>query len=160
MEVNAAALSSFVSSEKFGAVPNMINAEVVVERAKNELEVERAGSKHLLLPHGGATFGAPTAQFVRLFEPGDFVFFTMGRLSPEKGHERLLRAFAEARKSYPRAMLYIAGEGPLAPQLVALRKELGLESSVELLGHISNPFPLLRRCDCFVLPSDHEGQPM
>src|SRR5690606_32221400 len=30
MEVNAAALSRFVPPEKFGAVPNMINAEVVV----------------------------------------------------------------------------------------------------------------------------------
>ncbi|HAL9276739.1 TPA: glycosyltransferase, partial [Escherichia coli] len=37
---------------------------------------------------------------------------------------------------------------------------LGLEKSVHLLGRISNPFPLLKRADCFVLSSNHEGQPM
>src|SRR5690606_39095317 len=31
---------------------------------------------------------------------------------------------------------------------------------VLLAGLRANPFPLLRRADCFVLPSNHEGQPM
>ncbi|MDZ7909140.1 MAG: glycosyltransferase [Gemmobacter sp.] len=28
------------------------------------------------------------------------------------------------------------------------------------MGYVANPYPLLKRADCFVLSSNHEGQPM
>ena len=38
--------------------------------------------------------------------------------------------------------------------------QLGLQEKVILTGNLSNPFGLLRQCDCFILPSLHEGQPL
>ena len=29
-----------------------------------------------------------------------------------------------------------------------------------LTGNVKNPFAIMKRCDCFILPSLHEGQPM
>lgn len=44
--------------------------------------------------------------------------------------------------------------------LMKLIHDLKLQKNVHLLGIRHNPFPLLKKADCFVLSSDHEGQPM
>lgn len=38
--------------------------------------------------------------------------------------------------------------------------DLKLDNNIYLLGLRENPFPLIKNSDCFVLPSNHEGQPM
>ena len=35
-----------------------------------------------------------------------------------------------------------------------------MQNSVYLLGQVNNPYQYLERCDCFVLSSNHEGQPI
>ena len=52
------------------------------------------------------------------------------------------------------------GEGPTRETLDRLVHELDLVDAAFLLGRRENPFPLLRRADCFVLSSIYEGQPM
>jgi CDP-glycerol glycerophosphotransferase len=91
---------------------------------------------------------------------GRYCFVTMGRLSPEKDHAKLVRAFASIRAQHPEAALVIAGDGPLAYDLAHLVDVLGLGGQVLMAGPRSNPFPLLRAAACFVLSSNHEGQPM
>jgi glycosyltransferase involved in cell wall biosynthesis len=85
-----------------------------------------------------------------------------GRLSPEKGVDVLLRAWASARKPAG-ARLHVLGRGPEEPALQALAGELGIEASVRFLG--ARP-----RTDCLqtmaearavVLPSRwYEGFPL
>ncbi|RZI90774.1 MAG: glycosyltransferase, partial [Microbacterium sp.] len=87
-------------------------------------------------------------------------FVTVGRLSPEKNHARLIRAFAQVHASQPRTQLFVVGGGPLAAALRRLVDELGLADSVFLTGPQSDPISIMRACDCFVLSSDYEGQPM
>lgn len=84
----------------------------------------------------------------------------IGRLSPEKDQEKLIRSFKEVHEIYRDTVLYIVGEGPLKERLQELIRELDLEKSVLLLGQIESPFFLLDKCDCFVLSSNYEGQPM
>ena len=93
------------------------------------------------------------------FESGP-CFLTCGRLSPEKDHVKLIDAFAAVHLRQPETRLLILGEGALRPVLEEQIKRLGLEKSVYLAGMRSNPFPALQRCQCFVLSSNHEGQPM
>ncbi|GAB3562153.1 CDP-glycerol glycerophosphotransferase family protein [Spelaeicoccus albus] len=88
------------------------------------------------------------------------VFVTIGRLSPEKDQEKLVRAAAQLVKSGYKIQLLLVGDGPLRGELESLVSRLGLGENVMLAGHRSNPFPSLRRADCFVLSSNHEGQPM
>lgn len=88
------------------------------------------------------------------------VFLTIGRMSPEKDQEKLIRAFAQAKKNLSNAKLIILGDGPLRQQLEMVIEELEIQNAVLLAGQRGNPFPALKACDCFVLPSNHEGQPM
>lgn len=59
------------------------------------------------------------------------------RLIEKKGLPVTLRAFAIFRKQYPRAILEIAGEGPLLPSLKILARELDLADSVRFRGFLS-----------------------
>lgn len=90
------------------------------------------------------------------------VFVTAGRLSPEKNHGRLLRAFSLVHDEDPDVRLVILGDGPLMPTLKAEARALGLDlrTHVRFVGHLPNPFAAMARADCFVLSSDYEGQPM
>jgi CDP-glycerol glycerophosphotransferase len=89
-----------------------------------------------------------------------YLFLTIGRMSPEKDHAKLINAFSRVHAVHPEARLMIVGDGPLRHVLNQQIIELGLERAICLAGQRENPFPLLRRCDCFVFPSNHEGQPM
>jgi CDP-glycerol glycerophosphotransferase len=90
--------------------------------------------------------------------PDANLFVTVGRLSPEKGHERLIRAFHEECASNPNHQLVLVGDGPLKGSLASLIAGLGLQDNILLLGALDNPFPVVKRADCFILPSLHEGQ--
>ena len=84
----------------------------------------------------------------------------MGRLSPEKNQENLIRAFSKFIQTGEKARLYILGSGPLEETLKQVIIDLGLQENVFLLGQKENPFALLSKCDYFILPSIYEGQPM
>ena len=83
----------------------------------------------------------------------------MGRLSPEKGFDLLLRAFASARRKFPEASLLIAGDGPEELRLKTLCRTLGLIPAVRFAEPIDRPWPLFAEATLFVLPSRHEGLP-
>lgn len=91
------------------------------------------------------------------FEPGQPpVILGAGRLAPEKGFHVLVRAFSEVRKQID-ARLMILGQGALRSDLIRLARELGVGDSVELPGHISDPYPFMKGASVFVLSSLYEG---
>jgi CDP-glycerol glycerophosphotransferase (TagB/SpsB family)/glycosyltransferase involved in cell wall biosynthesis len=92
--------------------------------------------------------------------PGIRTFVTAGRLSPEKNHARLIRAFDQVHQEDPETLLVILGRGALLPSLTELVDELGLTAAVKLTGYQANPYCVLAHSDCFVLSSNYEGQPM
>ncbi|MFW0761880.1 CDP-glycerol glycerophosphotransferase family protein [Staphylococcus cohnii] len=94
------------------------------------------------------------------FTKKDYKVMTMGRLSPEKGFDNLIKSFETVVKQCPASKLYILGEGPLMNQLSNLITTLKLEENVFLMGQKRNPFFIMRECDLFVLPSYYEGQSM
>jgi CDP-glycerol glycerophosphotransferase len=94
-----------------------------------------------------------------LFSEGP-VFINMARLSVEKDHAKLIRAFSRIAQSHPAARLLILGVGPLDASLRELVKRSGLSDQVHLLGLRSNPYPYLHRSNCFVLSSNHEARCM
>jgi CDP-glycerol glycerophosphotransferase len=100
-------------------------------------------------------------QFVRgATDKSALVFVSVGRLSPEKNHARLINAFARVHEEQPATRLVIIGGGKLEPELGELVVNLGLESVVTLTGQIDNPYAIMAESHCFVLSSDYEGQPM
>ena len=92
--------------------------------------------------------------------PAKTTFLALGRLSPEKRYDRMIKAFAKATTDAPHATLMICGRGPLKDELIHLIQKLDLTERVLFLGQIRNPYPLLTAADYLVMSSDYEGQPM
>lgn len=84
----------------------------------------------------------------------------MGRFAPEKGFDLLLEAFARIADDHPTWRLVIWGDGPLRPQLEALRDQRGLSERVSMPGRTTEPFVALRKADLFVMSSRREGFPL
>ncbi|MCB0331110.1 MAG: glycosyltransferase [Bdellovibrionales bacterium] len=86
------------------------------------------------------------------------VYLGIGRLTPQKNFSLLLKAFTSIRRKHP-ARLIILGEGALRKKLIEQADALGIADDISLPGFALNPFPYLKRADCFVLSSDFEGMP-
>ena len=78
-----------------------------------------------------------------------FVIGYLGRLSPEKNIDMLLKAFERTKKKIPNAKLLMIGGG-------AQEKLVKKKKDVILTGFIENPEDYLQAVDIFVLPSKTE----
>jgi len=136
-DINARSLAAYAPPEKFVSARNTVDEARVRE---------------------GAT--RPLDEAVLTRRPDLTTFVTVGRVSPEKNHERLVRAFAAVHAETPATRLVVIGDGPLLDRLREVSAELGVSDAVVLTGLQENPFALLAASDVFVLSSDYEGQPM
>lgn len=82
----------------------------------------------------------------------------IGRLSWEKGPERLLNVFAQIKNSN-NYKLIICGSGPLESLLQRKCNDLGLNSQVEFKGQVNDVDYYYSKAKIFVLPSHLEGFP-
>ncbi len=92
-------------------------------------------------------------------------FVNIARFSKEKGINRLITAFDKYRKENdPNAwLIVIGGYGIEFPNILAMvQDEKGntLIDNVIIIKSIMNPYPILKKCDAFVLSSLYEGLPM
>jgi glycosyltransferase involved in cell wall biosynthesis len=85
---------------------------------------------------------------------------TVGRLSPEKGHENLFKAIIRIAPNNGDLTLVVVGDGPLKKKLQAQANKFKIVDHIIFTG-ISNEIPsLMSIFDVFVLPSQTEGLPM
>src|SRR6056297_3528152 len=89
----------------------------------------------------------------------ELVIGALGRLSPEKGFDRLIEAFVQLRQRGLQARLRIAGEGPARAALEKRIAASGHADRIELLGFCADTRAFLERLDLFVLSSLREGLP-
>ena len=88
-------------------------------------------------------------------------FVHIGRFSPEKNHETLVRAFDHViSASSEEVHLFLVGTGPLETEIKKLVSELGLQDRIHFLGVLENPIGVLSVSECLLLPSQYEGQPI
>ncbi|HWU46463.1 MAG TPA: glycosyltransferase [Humibacter sp.] len=163
-ELNRRQLAGYAPEERFTAVRNLIDADRVRVEARadvRELPDHPVDPDAPLLEEG--------AEPVRIVpdwakqvadKQGTRWFVSVGRLSPEKNQERLLRAFAQVHREHPDSRLLIVGQGPLRGRLQEVIEELGIGAVAFLTGSYHNPFAIMAAADCFVLSSNYEGQPM
>ena len=87
--------------------------------------------------------------------PGDPRILYVGRLSKFKNVHVLLRAFAEVVKQFPRACLYIVGDGPTRGFLQRMAAKLGIRDNVVFKGFIptTSVYRYYKSVDVLVLPS-------
>ena len=82
----------------------------------------------------------------------------LGRLSYEKGVDRLLESFARV-KNHDNWRLVVIGDGPQRKQLENLSNLLTIADRVDFLGRRSDVDFLLAQSCIFVMPSRYEGFP-
>lgn len=85
-------------------------------------------------------------------------FVSVGRLSYEKGYDRLIERLATFQ-SITNWRLDLIGEGAYRDELKTLIAEKELEEHVFLRGYHSNPWEVAASADCLLLPSRWEGMP-
>lgn len=92
-------------------------------------------------------------------ESSPLTVLSVGNLIPIKGHELLLRAFAQASASARGSRLEIIGDGPERGRLERLAATLGISGQVRFLGRQSRGAvaDAMKRCAVFALPSSFEG---
>lgn len=144
MKVNLEKLGYDDLKDKCTYVRNTANTIRMNECTKTRLQIEEADALGIS----------------DIFNSSLISFVNMGRLSPEKNQKELIRAFAKINHDYPNTRLYILGDGPLRGDLESLISECDLQGQVFLTGNVENPFTIMKECDCFVLPSLYEGQPV
>lgn len=91
---------------------------------------------------------------------GALVVGHVGRFDAVKNHAFLLDVFAALLEQRPDAMLLLAGDGPLRPEMEKKAEDLGIDGSVAFLGVRSDVARLMQAMDCLVMPSLYEGLPM
>ncbi|MCW2866272.1 MAG: tagF, partial [Marmoricola sp.] len=144
-ELNKQHLADHADPEQFTYAMNTIDGDRILELAGQD-PAEAVGRGEM-----------PPEDF---FAEATTVFVSVGRLSPEKNQARMIEAFARVHARNPQVRLLVLGGGGLEEELHDLVERLGLHEVVHLAGQVDNPFPFMRRSDCFVLSSNYEGQPM
>ena len=112
----------------------------------------------------GVELGSPITADERLRARGPWgmaadapVAAYVASLTAEKGHDLLLDAFAELRKTMTSCRLLLAGSGPLRHSLQERARAAGLLPAVIFAGFIEEPRSVYAACDVFLFPSIREG---
>jgi glycosyltransferase involved in cell wall biosynthesis len=123
-----------VPTERLAVVPNGVpDPEPVSEETMRELDAEL-----------GLAAEAPVISVV-------------GRLVPQKAHDRFLRAVQIVHASVPEARFLVVGDGELRAQTEALAAQLGLAEAVLFTGIRGDATTIIARSDLLVFSSDWEG---
>jgi glycosyltransferase involved in cell wall biosynthesis len=100
-----------------------------------------------------AATGVATTR-AKLDVPADAsVVSCIARFRPEKAHDLLVRAFAQASRDVRDSYLLLAGDGPTRDAVERLVAELGLQARVKFLGPVKDVRSLLAASDVTVLSS-------
>ena len=156
----------YESLDRF-AIRRMNGVALVGEAMKKEFPGKLSSGHTVVIPNGldisevqelsSAPLDEPFKSFIDTHEP---VILGVGRLSREKGFDRLISAFAEFRKSFPNSGLVIVGEGKYRQQFEVLADELGVKDDVLMPGYYSKVPAMLRHSKVLVMPSLTEGLPI
>lgn len=147
---------SLTNRERFAAEATYLGAAKVLSvsrslaRAMERLTTVRST---IVVPNtvDTAFFSLPRAARQR--EP--LVVLSIGNLTPNKGFDSLLAAFATLRVGRSQAVLEIGGEGPEQHRLESMARRLGVGSRVRFLGQLSRVEvrDAMWRANAFVLAS-------
>lgn len=89
-----------------------------------------------------------------------FVIGTVGNMLYTKNQLFLIDVFQQIIQAEPKAVLFIAGDGPLRPVLEAKVHEYHLEDKVLMPGRVDTADGYMSAFDVFALPSHFEGMPI
>lgn len=141
-------IREITDNDRVIVIENTHNDRGVKERAELSLEVE----PETLI---SVSFG----KLKEMLEDDSLErFVNIGRYSPEKGHIKLLEAFERYHAEHPESrLIIIGGYGSYYTEVAQYANSLACADAVVLIRAILNPFPIVKRCQLFLLASDYEA---
>lgn len=88
------------------------------------------------------------------------IFFSMARLHSRKGFHKLVDAHAQLIKEGYQHSILILGEGEEEENLRKQIAHYGLEKTFIIQPFEMNPYPYVKNCDYYILPSESEAWPL
>lgn len=107
------------------------------------------------IPHILRQSEAPAEDMA--LEPQSVTIVSVGRLSKEKGFDRVPAVAKKLMEAGHNFRWYIVGGGEKKVELEEKIEKESLTSYVHLLGYRKNPYPYIKQCDIYVQPSYTEG---
>jgi glycosyltransferase involved in cell wall biosynthesis len=130
------------------------------------IQLEKGGvaSRRLAVIPNGVPDAEPLSRSQRDRIDAEFEFSestpvvsVVGRLVPQKAHDRFLRAAVEVKRRLPETRFLIIGDGELRREMEQLAAELGLGGEVRFTGIRDDAAELIARSDLLVFSSVWEG---
>ncbi|WP_245336261.1 MULTISPECIES: glycosyltransferase [unclassified Staphylococcus] len=93
-----------------------------------------------------------------IFDKNIKVYINIGRYDYQKGHDKLIDAFDEIYQNNKDVFLIlVCPHGPLKSQTINRVRNSIAKDNIVILGGTNNPYPLIKKCNAFVLSSNYEG---
>lgn len=90
----------------------------------------------------------------------DYIFCTVGRISPEKGQTLAIEVARELKGLGLKFRWYFVGDGPDMEKCYRLVSEYGLTENCIFTGMQSNPYPYINGCNLYIQTSFVEADPV
>jgi glycosyltransferase involved in cell wall biosynthesis len=133
-----------------------LDAMVVLTQAdrQHHREVLPAGARVECIPNAVPPLGGPRA------DPSSTIVLAAGRLTWQKGFERLVRAFADVARAEPGWTARIYGRGPRYDKVQERIHACGVSDRMELADAVADLGKEMERASIFVMSSRYEGFPI
>lgn len=140
------------SANKVYLAHNFNNYEDIIKKADFDLEYDE---------NTESTCSPDTLKDI-LDDENNTIFINIARFSIEKGLDNLVAAFEKYfqegnEKSY---LIIIGGHGKTYLDLMEQVENSCAASNIIIIKSLSNPYPLLKKSNAFILSSHYEGLPM
>jgi CDP-glycerol glycerophosphotransferase len=138
------------STDKFKVVHNVIDTEKIIKRGNCEIKFDKDTTKSTM----------DLSKLQAVLESDARVIVSVGRYSLEKAQKRMIDVFNEIWKEHKDTYFIIIGGNQrdgLYDDLCKHVKTLPCKNNVVLIFSMSNPLPLVKACDGFLLGSFYEG---
>lgn len=119
--------------------------KMIRERAKEEITFDPETKSNVTLE-----------ELKQILSSDKLKFITVGRFSPEKGHQMLMEAFEKFSGTHKDSyLIIIGGHGPLYNKTLSYANNS--KSNIIVIKSMKNPMPIMNACDLFILSSYYEG---
>lgn len=128
---------------------NVINKDNIINQSKKKVSFDDDTISNYSL-----------GEILDKIKKSKIVFVNVGRFSQQKGQDRLIKAFAKYHEKHKESTLMIIGgyeQDNYYSRLLELGRGEGIEDCLIMIKSMSNPYPLIKQADGFVLSSLYEG---
>ena len=85
----------------------------------------------------------------------DIFFF--GRLTEQKDPIRFIEIVNQIKQKNRKIKAVMIGDGELKTECAKIIKNNALDENIDLIGFVTNPFPIIKQCKIGIMPSKWEG---